>query len=63
LRTLLIIPTEGEAFVEAGGKLALEFGERPTGLSGLDLVEGAFLRVLNGEQQDVVRPTESKRIP
>jgi hypothetical protein len=55
-----LVTTEGEAFVEAGGFLAFEFGQRPAFVGGLDLVETAFARIFDGEEQDVMGPTEGE---
>jgi hypothetical protein len=50
----ILVPAQGEAFVAAGTRLALELGERPPGLGGFDLVEAALAVVANTEEEDVV---------
>ena len=52
----LCVAAEGEALVEAGVELAAEFTEGPILLAGLDLVKAALVRVLDAEEEDVVRP-------
>jgi hypothetical protein len=54
------VTAEGQAFVEAGFELALEFAECPVLFSSFDLVEAALIRVLDAEEEDVVRPAQSE---
>src|ERR1035438_10513122 len=54
------VPAEGEAFVEAGIELALEFAHRPVLFSGLYLIETTLVRVLHAEEEDVVGPAQGE---
>lgn len=56
----LLVPSEGEALVEAGGFLAFEFADVPVCLSRFNFIEAAFVRILDGHKHHVVRPTEVK---
>jgi len=55
-----LVPAEGEALVKAGGFLAFEFADIPVCLTGFNFIEAAFVRVLDGHEHDVVRPTEGE---
>jgi len=50
-----------QALIKAGGHLALQFGDGPAFRCGLDLVETAFAGIFDGEEQDIVGPTERER--
>ncbi len=52
--------TAEEAFVEAGGFLAFQLRHGPAFVGGLDLVEATLVRVFDGEEEDVVGPTEGE---
>jgi len=56
------VSAEGEALVEAGGFLASKLGHGPAFVGSFDLVEAAFTGVFDGEEFDVVSPTEGERI-
>lgn len=56
-----LVAAECEAFVEAGGFLPLKFGDGPSCIVGFDFVEAAFIRVLDGEQDLIMRPAQGKR--
>ena len=53
-----LVPGKGEALVEGGGDLALEFADRPLVGGGFDLVEAALGGVGQREEFDVVGPAE-----
>lgn len=55
-----LVPAEREALVKAGGFLALEFADIPVCLPGFNFIKTAFVRVLDGHEHDVVRPTEGE---
>jgi hypothetical protein len=54
------VAAKGEALVEAGGFLALEFWDGPAGVGGFDFVEAAFGGVFDGEEGDVMGPAEGE---
>lgn len=56
-----LVPAERKALVKTGGFLALQLRHRPSSVRGLDLVEAAFVRVFDGEEDEVVGPTEGER--
>lgn len=55
------VATERETLVKAGGLLALQLRHGPTGVRGFDLVEAAFVRIFDGEEDDVAAPAQGKR--
>lgn len=55
-----LVAAEGEALVEGGSFLAFQLGDGPAFIGGLDLVEAAFVRIFDGEEEDVVGPTEGE---
>ena len=57
----LLVSAEGQPLIEAGIELAPEFAQSPTLLGSLNLVEVALFR-LESDQEDVVRPTQGKRV-
>src|ERR1035437_4455998 len=56
----LFVPAESETLVQAGVELALQFAHRPVLSSGFYLVETTLVRVLNAEEEDVVRPAQGE---
>ena len=56
-----LVSAESETFVKAGGDLAFQFRQRPACLGGFDFVETALVGIFDGEQKDVVGPTEGKQ--
>jgi hypothetical protein len=54
------VPAEGQTLVETGVKLTLELTEGPILLAGLYLIEATLFRVVNAEEEDVVRPAQGK---
>ena len=52
----------GRQHVNGGCLLALEFGKRPALMACLDFIEAAFIRIFDGEEQNVVRPTQREGI-
>src|ERR1035437_740101 len=56
----LFVAAESEALVQPGIELALELTERPVLLPGLYLIETALVRVLDAEEEDVVRPAQAE---
>ena len=55
-----LVPGKGEAFVERTGDLALEFADTPLIGGGFDFIKSAFVRGIDGEEFDVVGPTEGE---
>ena len=50
----LLVAGEGEALVKGAGDLALQLTDTPLIGSGLDLIEAALVRRVDGEQGDVL---------
>ena len=55
-----LVPGKGEAFVGRTGDLALEFADTPLIVGGFDFIKSAFVRGIDGEEFDVVGPTEGE---
>ena len=55
-----LVPGKGEAFVGRTGDLALEFADTPLIGDGFDFIKSAFVRGIDGEEFDVVGPTEGE---
>jgi len=53
-----LVPAARQPLVKAGGFLALQLADIPVCLTGFDFVKAPFVRVLDGHEHDVVRPTE-----
>src|ERR1017187_9118894 len=56
----LFVAAEGEALIEAGIELALELTEGPVLFGGFYLIETALVRVLDAEEEDVMRPAQAE---
>jgi hypothetical protein len=56
----VFVATEGEAFVKGGGFLPAAGADVPAGIGRLDFVEASFVGVFDGEQLDVVGPTQGE---
>jgi len=56
----LLVPAEGEALIQTGIELALEFRQRPASVRRLDFVETALVRVADGDKKDILRPAQSE---
>ena len=54
----LLVAAERQPLVQTRGLLTLQFSQRPTFGGGFDLVEAAFVEILNRQEQDVMGPTE-----
>ena len=55
-----LVPGKGEAFLGRTGDLALEFADTPLIGDGFDFIKSAFVRGIDGEEFDVVGPTEGE---
>ena len=55
-----LVPGKGEAFLGRTGDLALEFADTPLIGDGFDFRKSAFVRGIDGEEFDVVGPTEGE---
>ena len=56
-----LVAAQQQALVQPGGSLTLQFGEGPVCAGGLNLVEAALVRILDGEEEDIVRPAQVER--
>jgi hypothetical protein len=57
---LILVSAKGEALVEGAGNLALELAHAPLVGGGFDLIESAFFGTIDGEQLDIVGPSEGE---
>lgn len=55
-----LVAAEGEALVEAGVDLPLEFLNGPPGLRGFNFVKNSPLFVSDAQENDIMRPTEGE---
>jgi hypothetical protein len=60
LANTVFVTAQGQAFVQAAVKLALEFAHGPVLAGRFDFVEVAFIGLLDAQQKNIVRPAQAE---